>query len=315
MAPVSREISDQALAWVTRLNSGRADLAVRRDAAAWRAADPTHEAAFHEADMLWRMASELAEDTGGLVRPAAIRPRNPVLAPLTALAASLLLLLAGALWQGGWPPAALADFATRSEIATMALEDGSTLSLDARTAADAAFTASARRIRLHRGAVFAQVAPAPHRPFTVEAGAIRVTALGTAFEVARDGGGGVRVAVAEHSVTVSGPAGLEMIVREGESVRVEENGSALPIRATADIAAWRGNRLVAEEESLGHVVAALSAHSHGWIVVSDRHLAALKVNAVLDLDDTEGSLAALQAALPISIRRIGGVVTVLSGSQ
>lgn len=224
-----RPVSDQALAWLTRLNSGSAGLAERRAAALWRAADPAHEAAFREAEALWSLAAGLEEGPGTLARPApARRPRRlPALAalaaprPLAALAASLLLVAAAALWQAG----ALADVTTGAAIRQAALQDGSDLRLDARSAADLDFTATARRVELRRGALFVRVARAPERPFTVAAGAVRVTALGTAFEVAYGADGAVRVAVAEHAVAVAGPGGLELIVREGEMVRVEADGT------------------------------------------------------------------------------------------
>lgn len=311
-------VSDQALAWLTRLHSGHATPKDRRDAARWRAASPGHEAAFREAEMLWRMASDLAADpvTHRVISPASTAarpPRRSRMIALAALAASVLLLLA----VGGWPPDVFADHATAADLKSLALDDGSLLRLDARTAVDVRYQPGERRILLHRGTAFFQVAPGVLRPFSVSAGAVTVTALGTGFEVAREPDGPVRVTVVEHSVSVAWPGGKGLVVHEGESVRLDGMGVVTPIHAVPmeSVAAWRRNRMVAEGETLAQVVNTLSAHSRGWIVIADSRVAGLAVNAVLDLDDSPGSLRALESALPLRIHRLGDMVTVITSAD
>ncbi len=56
------------------------------------------------------------------------------------------------------------------------------------------FTPEQRNVRLLAGQAWFQVAKNPNRPFVVEAGNRRVTALGTAFDVRLDSRESVQVA-------------------------------------------------------------------------------------------------------------------------
>lgn len=306
------DVDEQALAWLTRLHSGQCSWADRRAARSWRRDHPDHERAYREAEDMWAMASALDVDSCGRIVPKTTRKPPSRLAPLAAMAAAILLGLIGAASLEGWPPAALADVATRDTIDRMTLEDGSQLSMDTHTAADIDFTAQARVVTLRRGSLFVRVAPAPDRPFTVKAGSVSVTALGTAFEVARASDDTVQIGVAEHSVAVSWPNGETVTVAQGHRLTVRPDGQVGPATAVdpVNVAAWRDYRLVAENSTLGSIAASLSAHSSGWILVDDR-LAERRVNAVLDLGDTAGALRALQAAIPMEIRGVDGWVTVL----
>src|SRR5690606_7972091 len=101
-----------------------------------------------------------------------------------------LVLLAGAGTMAYRHPAGVAlraDLHTgTAERRTLVLADGSELTLDARSAADLAFTSGQRRIRLHAGAVHVRVAAEANRPFIVATDDGEVRALGTVFMVAKD---------------------------------------------------------------------------------------------------------------------------------
>ena len=79
-------------------------------------------------------------------------------------------------------------------------------------------------------------------------------------------------------------------------------------------AIWRDGQYVAEGRSLEEVVAALAAWHGGFIVITDTRLKQLKVNAVLDLRDANGSLDALQSGLPLKVRHVSDYFTVISAS-
>ena len=59
-------------------------------------------------------------------------------------------------------------------------------------------------------------------------------------------------------------------------------------------------------------MSALSAWHRGVIVIMDGQLGKLRVNAVLDLRDANGSLDVLQGGLPIKVRHISNYLTIIS---
>ena len=71
----------------------------------------------------------------------------------------------------------------------MPLPDGSFASLNTASRVSVRFTPERRAVRLEEGEAWYQVAHDRARPFVVEAGPVRVQAVGTAFSVRRREGG------------------------------------------------------------------------------------------------------------------------------
>jgi len=85
------------------------------------------------------------------------------------------------------------------------LPDGSSLLLSAKAAADVDFTGVDRNVALRPGGeAYIKVHHDKTRPFIVQAGAVTVTAVGTAFDVRRDTGH-VTVTVEEGAVQLGAP--------------------------------------------------------------------------------------------------------------
>lgn len=309
--PPPAEISDEALLWLVKLHSGQATPATRRNYAAWRARSPEHEAAAQEAEALWTESSNLRLDAASGVAKPGRHERDPsrraVIAGAIGLAAA-----GGGFWASRGETA---DHATGvGETRTIALADGSHVTLNARSAIDVDITRTARRIRLLRGEVFFEVAPDRARPFTVETRNATVTALGTAFDIdASIGSDGVAVAVTEHAVLIAS-ASAPVELGAGRMIVVDRDGgvgAARPVDASA-VTAWRSGLYIAEDKPLEDVVAAFRAYHAGWIIVRGRDVAALRVDAVLDLKTPAASLDTLAAGLPVTIRHFSPYLTVIS---
>lgn len=293
MPPSPDVLSDATLQtaadWHFRLRAAPQDLDLQSSFESWLAQDLRHA----EAWLLSQRAWSLAGETGAMVTPlSAAAPatrRHRRLAPL-ALAACLALLL----WPGvGWLGA---DYSTgTAEIRDVALADGSTLLLDAGSAADAVFDATRRSVTLLRGEAYFAVAPDAARPFTVRAGELTVTVTGTAFTVGLTERS-VSVALAHGSVKLQRESGgEEILLRPGERVEVERGGGAVqtaPVDPAA-IAAWRNGRLAVQDAVLGDVVAAIRRHHRGLILTPDENLLARKVTGVFDLQDAPRALQTL----------------------
>ncbi|WP_244630868.1 FecR domain-containing protein [Aureimonas sp. ME7] len=312
----SRELSDEALLFLVRLHSGENEDEARQSFAAWRALGPEHEAAASEAEALWADAGHVHRDpASGRIHPGRRRARLSRRQILGGAAGIAVAGFGAGVLRSVLTPY-LADLATGTgETRVVELPDGSRATLNARTALDLSFDAAARIVELLEGQAFFEVAPDPARPFEVRRGASSVRALGTAFDVdAALPGGALAIGVAEHSVRVAaGGAGEVLVLQEGERVVVGGDGriGAVSRGEREAVAAWRSGIFTAQAQPLGEVVAALRAYYPGWVVVRGEALARLPVNAVLDLRRPGASLDALAAGLPIRVRRLSGVLTII----
>lgn len=300
-------ISNEAIRRLTQLRSGAATAADHAALAAWRSADPAHEHAFQEAEGIWDIASALEVDSvSGSLYVDTPQARQPRRAPLFAFAASLLLAVGVTAWLAAESDALWADYGARTgEVRRVTLADDSVVSLNANASMDVDLAADHRRVVLRSGKAFFKVTRDAARAFEVAAGATTVTVLGTAFEVDRRGDGSVAVAVSEHAVAVRSSQAEPLMLNEGESLLIDAAGTAGRVTAfnASRIATWREGRLIAESQSLGEVIEALSHYHRGWIVVDDA-AARIPVNAVLDLTEPAESLRTLSAAVPIRVQTI-----------
>ncbi|MBO9127809.1 MULTISPECIES: FecR family protein [unclassified Rhizobium] len=312
------DLAERALQWIVRLNSGTTSDGEVAAYEAWKRESTAHADAALEAEQLWAVMGKLFVDRkSGRVLAAA--PSKSGMSRRGAL--SLLLCLgavgtSGALWSSGLVRRMAADYTTETaspELIT--LPDGSRAYLNARSALDVDFTEQMRRVRLLAGQAYFEVNSDAARPFEVMVDDTSFRALGTAFDVARDlPGARAELSVTQHSVRVGSGLGETLVVQEGEILRVDRQGHiGQAIKAdVSTFASWRDGQYVAEGRSLEEVVAALAAWHRGFIVITDAKLKQLKVNAVLDLRDANGSLDALQGGLPLTVRHISDYFAVIS---
>lgn len=311
-------LSDQALAWIVRLNSGEAGDREQAAFRQWRGRSADHEAAAREAESLWEDLAQLEGDPGsGRVRPGRSKPR---LSRRAVLAGIAVTGIAGAgTWAVGERFLAAADHSTGiGEVRRVELPDGSRVTLNAMTEIDVDFGPDRRRVVLLRGQCFFEIGSDMQRPFTVAAGAVLLQALGTAFDVdASLPGGAVAVAVTEHAVRIASAEGHEaLVVAEGERAVVASDGGQRDLRRqSAEVTkAWRSGFYIAEDRRLDEVLAALNAYRSGWIVARGDAVRSLRVNAVLDLSAPDQSLDALAEGLPVDVWRLSPYLTVVSAS-
>jgi transmembrane sensor len=239
-------------------------------------------------------------------------------AALVVVGLALSLALAG-LGTGvlGEPGVLLADVRTGTgESRTVVLEDGSTVQLDTGTAIDVDYTASRRVVRLLAGQIHVTVKPDAGRPFDVDGAGGTTQALGTAFNVRSDPGQ-VSVTVTEHAVRVRYPAASAGVtVSAGQQVRYGEGIALVPTTANLHaLTAWRRGLLTFDDKPLGEVIAELGRYRPGWIVIRDDALRRLPVTGVFSTTDTDEMLDALQATLPVHVRRLPWVTIVESASR
>lgn len=314
---------DAAEAWFGVCDSGELTAAQKAEFTAWLDASPTHRAAWGRLVRGSRRLDALAAfrpvrgapDPGLTLGSGALpaRSRNRWHFWTVAAAAAAMLAVAG--WRSWWqaspalPPRQTAATAV-GEMRRLTLADGSSVTLNTRTAVEVVFTASERRVRLREGEAIFTVEKDAARPFLVQAGGVVVRAVGTAF-VVRSGAEAVTVMVTEGRVRVhdasrrfgsQGAAsslteeGDSLALAAGERVVIRPAWSAQSAAAAPTVApvtrdeiaralAWQERRLEFAPSPLREVVAEFNRYNTHQIVIADARIAELKVGGSFPAED------------------------------
>jgi transmembrane sensor len=227
----------------------------------WCEEDAQNLAAFEELDRDWndleglRSEPELIQASDRQILGSQMRARTPkrgltVGRPikwLSAMAATILVL-----WVAGyefWSKAPEAPrLVTSAHWKPAVLPDGSSLVLSAKAAAEVDFTGINRDLKLRpEGEAYIKVHHDKTRPFVVQAGTVTVTAVGTAFDVRREGDH-VTVTVEEGTIRVTAPGSegtLQWQASAGYQIDYSEHDKTAVI-ASIDVARmlqWRSGEL------------------------------------------------------------------------
>jgi len=212
---------------------------------------------------------------------------------------------------------ARADYiSVKGEIRRIDLPDGSVATMGPDSAIALSFSDDRRMIHLLAGMSYFNVKSDPNRPFSVLAGGLNATALGTAFDVSSDAG--VLSVSVDHGlvdVRSSDPA-LETGVELGQGqwfIFDPASGSiARGEREKDQIASWRNNIVVAEKETISALVARISRWVPGRVVIADPSIGNQRISGIFDLNDP---LLALQAVVHPAggrVRQISSFLTLVS---
>lgn len=205
------------------------------------------------------------------------------------------------------PQWSLAALSQRAQFMRYTLADGSLMQLDALSQAEVRYYAGRRAVQLVRGAAFFSVVRDEARPFVVEAGAVRVTVLGTRFGVERLGteaGGGVWVQVESGRVRVEAPGAAPRLLGAGEGLRLSADGrTAVPTQGQA--ASWRAGELVFEDATLGEALARLSRYTRADLHATPA-AARLPLSGRVRIAQAGAWLEALPRAMPVQLQRQAG---------
>lgn len=291
---------------------GGADAAERQAIFEWIDADPHHAVAFARMEAAWEAGERLraspppiegpdaAADTGGGTR---VSRRTLVGGGLAASIATVGATVA-------WRYASDVDLHhTRlGERRVITLADGSRIHLNTASAVEVAMRKHSRRIRLVKGEALFEVAHDPRRPFLVDAGAARLRAVGTAFNVRiRDTvveltvTEGV-VAVAEDTVDVHRPDVSKIVAGGGAVIG---SGAVAPTALDPAIlrqrTAWQDGVIELDGETLAQAVAEFNRYRDPPIIIGDPRLANLRVGGRFEVDEAEKFLIAIEGSFPISV--------------
>lgn len=308
----------EAAAWLVRQDEGSFTQEEQAAFDAWSTSDPRRGRTFAAMSRTWHEAAGLkhlsylaeAEPSG---RPGGLFVWRSV--GLAAVAAAVLVFIGAFVLQirEGHETGV-------GQSQALALLDGSTVVLGAKSRVVVKFTDRERLVRLIAGEALFEVRHNSARPFVVDAGDTVIRDVGTRFDVNRTGAS-VRVAVLEGEVEVHerGPSAAHLIkavqfLRAGDSLEAiagdadgrlqpPQNLIAQPVGPMA-ATAWRGGRLVYENARLADVVADVNRYYAPGVTL-DPASADLRVTASFRTNEIPAFLNTLDSALPVTIQRAG----------
>jgi transmembrane sensor len=301
-------IEQEATQWLMRLDRDGRTPALEAELNAWLAGDSRRRGAWLQAEAAWALLDGLAgEDRFDHVPvPAGPAPAPPLSRRLllaggaSALAASLvggfLFLAGGESYTTGL-----------GEIRRVPLADGSTAAINTQSRIAVAFATRRRTVWLAEGEAFFQVARDPSRPFVVEAGRVRVQAVGTAFSVRRRGNG-AEVLVTEGIVEAwaEGAEGARIRLTAGQRAFVADDAAiSRPATEPSEVdraLAWRSGRIDLAGETLGHAAEEFNRYNRRQIAIADSSLAGERFFGVFRTDDPEGFALAVHSSLGVPVQ-------------
>ena len=307
MRESANTIDAAAVAWVVRLDRG---LTGMEQAAldAWLAADSRRRGALARAQAAWlhtdrarafRSATELRVSARG--GHAAMR-WTAAAAVVASLAVSFM----------GWQAYARTHLATaRGEIRKDSLTDGSYVTLDTRSKVSVQFEPQIRIVRLEAGEALFEVAKDSARPFVVQAGNVRVRAIGTAFVVRRRSDDEVEVTVTKGIVTVwretTNPEPSTRLVAGARAVVTPQKIDAPVELSEKDLAravAWKSGIIDLNGQTLGEAAAEFNRYNRQIVVISPA-LAGHRVVGRFQATDPQAFVSAAAAMLDARLRTDG----------
>lgn len=309
---IDEALSDKAIEWVVLLHSGHETPADHEAFARWRAIDRRHEIAAREAEAIWQGIGA----AGRTIRGDARGKSRARMTRRAVLGLGAVGLVGGGLVQSGLVRLTfLSDYATGiGEWKTIALSDGSTVQLNARSALSVGFDRTRRLVSLTEGQAAFSVADDPARPFLVSAAGGQTMAAGSQFDVDIRPDD-VAVTILHGDVSVSAEAaGRAVTATTNQRILYDGRGGLTKVAdVDADTeTAWRRGKLVFNDRRLTDVVAEVERYRYGRIVLVGAALQRLSVSGVFDLTDPQSVLTTIRQTLPVRVTELPLVTIIRS---
>jgi len=301
-------IDNQALGWLQTQSERELGPDERAHLDAWLEEDSRHQGAYIRAVVINNAISQavsqqhlypgedryaLQSETNGANRRAWLK--------YGALAAGVGLLGVGVSLNLTDRQTTLAT--SRGEFRRVALADTSVASINSASQLEVKLTREKRQITLVKGEAWFEVAKDKSKPFVVEAGDIRVRAVGTAFGVRRFSDG-AEVLVTEGTVEVwTGKA--KALLTAGQHSFVPYKTAQISVAQQPQEVlrklAWRDGKLIFTRQTLSEAVADFNRYSAKKIIISDPSLENKRIFGQYQIDAAEQFARDIGAYLNVPI--------------
>jgi transmembrane sensor len=305
---------DAAVRWAIRLDAEPLDDAEQRALDAWLAEDERRrgallraEAALAYLDRGRALAVPLSIDEAEDEDASPRFGRRFFLIGGGAVGGLCAAGIAGMLF---WPRGVEEIQTVRGEVRRVPLADGSFASLNTASKIQVAMADTRRNIRLDQGEVWFQVAHDRSRPFIVEAGDVRVQAVGTAFSVRRrDGGADVLVTEGVVETWVVGRENQRTRIAAGARGFVSDAAPRIEVAQAPEAVdralAWRVGDIALNGETLSYAVEEINRYNQSQIVIDSPALGREPLVGYFRTDDPENFARAVASMMGARARSDG----------
>lgn len=256
----------EAAAWHARLG-GRSVTTQEIEAFfAWRET-PAHDAAYRRVEKIWAASGKLSSDPlmqqaldAALSRKTATSPAGRLPKGVLGVAAIAVVAALG-FGSVAWLEARTTFITGVGEARVVQLADGSSVRLDTASRIRVRFDKGHRFVDLESGQALFTVAHDAIRPFLVRAGEARVTAVGTVFDVQREGAG-ASVTLVSGIVDLGAGRNGKILQRmaAGHQARVTADGAVTrPVDVETETS-WTQGRIVFRDTPLRQAVAEVNRY-------------------------------------------------------
>jgi len=298
----------EAADWLLQLNSDDIPEEIVAGWLQWCEVDPANLRAYERIQSDWRDVVSLRRQPHGSVserEASTVSVRRSTAASRWLLAAAIAAVIVGgaALWGGRAFLTAPQRIVAQTNNRTAVLPDGSALIVQAQSAVDLNFSDAERRLDLREnGEAYFKVRHDASRPFVVRAGSLRVTAIGTAFDVRRSAER-TQVTVEEGRVQVALSDHRAFILNAGE--RFDSGGGSVVSKVDSTQAPrWRQGQFGYDGAPLAQVLEDVNRYLPRAQIHASDALAALPYTGTVFVNSVDDWLQALAATYPIVVARL-----------
>ncbi|HVZ28756.1 MAG TPA: FecR domain-containing protein [Asticcacaulis sp.] len=298
------KIDDVALTWVAKQSAGPLSAIDQEAFATWYAAHPRHQGAYLRAQAIWHSLDKAAIQPNLVPAPKSVRRatnrRNFLMGGMAASVAALVV--------GGYVAKSLRDRQVLTtavgEFRKVPLADRSLASLNSGSHVEVNMTPHLRRVVLREGEAWFEVAKNPDAPFVVEAGNIRVRAVGTAFSVRRrDNGADVLVTEGVVEAWSDGGNADRRQISAGEEAFVADDAKVIKVSGTPEEVerklAWREGNIILDNDTLADAVTEFNRYNTQKIVIADPRLNQTRFVGQYRIDQPEQFADAVHSLLNV----------------
>lgn len=323
----SRDIDDQAAAWVAKSDRGPLsdDEAAALDA--WLDGDPRRRGAMLRAGAI-SLLSESARALGPQFDPQHFAPDEPRRTPrisrrrLLGWAGAGCAITAAGATLGIVLPAAGAIRTDLGEVRLVTLDDGSTVMLNTNTSVRVRYSNRERRIELLEGeAFFTAIREA--RPFVVDTRDNRLSTFFAAFRIRALDAAPVDILVDRGGLALRAPGSAAPVTMgTGTRLTLPAGGARSAVPAPRAVnpdllsreLAWREGKIAFEGERLDQAAAAFARYSNNRIEIADPALAREPVTGLFAASDPAGFSRAIATIFGARVERRGNVILLYRGA-
>lgn len=278
-------IDRRAAAWAARIDRAPLEPDEQQDLDLWLSQDARRLGAFARARAVaehTRRAAALGTGEGGFDTSPTLSRRSVIAAGVAVGGVSLTGLAAAS-----WRQAQRLETG-RGEVRTVALDDGTTVSLNTLSRVSVRYTRTVREVVLMFGEALFTVAEDPQRPFLLRAAGERLTATTGAFLLKRLDQAPLEITALEGSIRMAGDKAALARLPANHLVRLGGGDLQItPVDADARgrMLAWREGKLEFRDESLARAAAEFGRYRGAPIRLADARVSALTITGLFEAND------------------------------